>query len=83
MRIFKTKCIDSVTGYNMILSECSYNNACFWLETELNKKNMYVDIVRKLPHDILDLTELITNRFANADLRFIYDETRGFLMSDK
>ena len=31
MKIFKISCIDSKTKLTMILSEVSYNNACFWL----------------------------------------------------
>ena len=39
MRRFTTACRDSVTGYEMILSECSYNQACDWLSRELIKQD--------------------------------------------
>ena len=83
MRIFKTACKDNITGYEMLLSECSYNTACFWLCQELKKRNLEIIQTNKIKHNTLDLTELITNSFSGGcDLRFIYDETRGYLLAD-
>ena len=84
MRVFKTSCIDNITGYEMLLSECSYNTACFWLCQELKKRNLEITQTNKIKHNTLDLTELITNSFSGGlhALRFIYDETRGYLLTD-
>lgn len=83
MRIFKTACKDNITGYELLLSECSYNTACFWLQSELAKRNLHIEDISKLKHNTLDLTELVTNNFSGCfALRFIYDETRGYLLAD-
>lgn len=43
MRIFKTTCIDKKTGNEMILSEASYNAACFWLDSHFDVTDVVVE----------------------------------------
>lgn len=50
MRKFVTSCKDDKTGYEMILSECSYNEACDWLEKEIAKCGY--EIIRTEQHSI-------------------------------
>lgn len=37
MRKFVTSCIDEKTGYEMVLSEASYNEAMYWLQRDIEK----------------------------------------------
>lgn len=81
MRVFTTECKDSVTGYAMVLSECSYNMACDWLERTLKKYGRVVWDVNKYEGD--DLVYLRTGEhWGNLCRTFVYDESRGFLMGD-
>lgn len=71
MRIFKTLCIDTETKMQMILSECTYNMACYWLESQ----------------GFSNYIKLETNGnetwlwFMSPRKRlFIYDENRGYLL---
>ena len=43
MRIFKATCIDKKTGNEMILSEASYNAACFWLDSHFDVTDVVVE----------------------------------------
>ena len=86
-----TACKDHVTGYEMILSECSYNQACDWLSRELAKHgceiwrteqrisdNLYVifTAVAVCPLDSAG------SMFMKDDRTFYYDETRGYLLGE-
>ena len=75
MREFKTKCIDNVTGMEMVLSETSFNFACSYLEEKSNlpdcKWGKYLG------------TEYVGENVSKLkweNVIFYYDETRGILM---
>ena len=72
MRRFTTLCIDNVTKMEMVLSECSFNEACMFLETENKDKRFggFVGVKGKLT-----MFEIIYEK-AN----FLYDEDRGYLL---
>lgn len=67
-------CIDKETGKEMILTDVSYNSACFWLDTEL-KRNGH-KITTCLPAGDLIRIETTCKR------DFFYDEIRGYLLGD-
>ena len=74
MRIFRTVTIDSVTKKEMVLSDASYNNACF-----------YIDCISELHGFRVLGTETngnITVIKCTAGLTFYYDEARGYLLKD-
>ena len=74
MRRFTTACIDNVTKMEMVLSECSFNEACMFLEKE-NKDNRFGNFVSAKGK--LTKTEIIYEK-AN----FLYDEERGYLLRE-
>lgn len=74
MKIFRCVAIDTVTKKEMILSEASYNNACF-----------YIDCISELHGFRVLGTETngnITTIKCTAGLTFYYDEARGYLLKD-
>ena len=73
MREFKTTCIDTETGMEMILSECSYNMACDWLESKgFTQYDKFDNTVR-----------FTTFEFSKPAKRtFVYDEERGYLLGN-
>ena len=80
MRVFTTECKDSVTGYAMVLSECSYNMACDWLERTLKKYGVWVYQTKTRNN----LTELWTmDKHMLECRRFYYDENRGVLLGEQ
>lgn len=71
MQVFTASCKDNKYGYEMVVSECSYNFACDYIERKLEYK------ITKCSKDIMrGLTEIKTT----DNIIFIYDEVRGFLM---
>lgn len=79
MKVFTTLCKDDKTGFQMILSECSYNMAMDWLDKKLKKTNMWIEQTR-----VRDgLTEiLITDKHLLRGRTFYYDEERGYLLGE-
>lgn len=73
MREFKTMCKDTKTGMQMVLSECSYNTACFWLES---KGFTTYDKFETNGNEIYLYFSKPTNRL------FVYDEDRGYLLGN-
>ena len=73
MREFRTSCIDNVTGMEMVLSECSYNMACDWLERKGFTHYNYFEVCG---------TETILEFTTPKKRTFIYDEERGILLGD-
>ena len=73
MREFKTMCKDTKTGMQMVLSECSYNMACDWLQrkgfTEYEKFERVGD-------------EIWLTFIKPTEKLFVYDEVRGYLLSN-
>ena len=73
MREFKTMCKDSVTGLQIVLSECSYNMACDWL------LNLGFDTYVSFESE----DGVATMKFMKPAKRtFVYDENRGYLLTD-
>lgn len=73
MREFKTMCKDTKTGMQMVLSECSYNTACFWLE---NKGFTEYDKLEVNGSEVWLYFSKPTEKL------FVYDEDRGYLLSN-
>ncbi len=93
MRVFNALCRDDKTGYRMVLSECSYNEACAWLYEEGKKSHYEVDRVEVdfngLTHIWMVKTELEFDADINsarpitgATIKFYYDEERGYLLGE-
>lgn len=86
MKAFTTECKDSITNYAMILSECSYNMACDWLERTLKKYG--VEIYDCRINSKTGFMELATGKYSSALGRFepcrkyFYDEIRGYLLGE-
>lgn len=73
MRVFKTSCIDMKTHMEMVLSECSYNMACDWLES---KGFTHYDKFESCGN-------MVVMQFSKPAKRiFVYDEERGYLLGD-
>ena len=70
MRKFTTVCMDNKTNKQMILSECSFNNACHYLQS-LSNNNIEVKAI-----DVYTMEIKVDNK------KFIYDEERGILLGD-
>ena len=73
MREFKTSTIDNATGMEMVLSECSYNMACDWLERKGFTHYNHFEVCG---------TETILEFATPKKRTFIYDEERGILLGD-
>jgi len=69
MRGFTALTIDSKTGMRMIYSDCSYNMACFQLESETGMK----------PIDARMEGDMHRIEFEGGRV-FYYDESRGYLI---
>lgn len=73
MKKFNTLCIDNTTKMEMVLSECSYNEACAYLGTIQGKYNF--GNLKTCKVVSTGLTKIIFERAA-----FVYDEERGYLL---
>lgn len=73
MRRFTTLCIDSITGAEMILYDCSFNSACAFLERE-NKDNRFGKY-----KGTWCLSSAVSKLVFEKAV-FLYDEERGCLM---
>mgnify|MGYP007092188818 CR=1 FL=1 len=86
MRVFQIACKDSKTGYEMVLSECSFNMAMYYLDSELVKKHgMEVCSVNTTK----DGLQMIcfgrwneTESYYEDTIAYYYDEARGYLMKE-
>ena len=74
MKIMKVLCVDAKTHCQILAEDCSYNSACWWLESQglINPDNV------KVKYDFK------TDRYIILDNNtcFIYDEIRGLLLGD-
>lgn len=70
MKKFNCACVDSLTGYEMILSDASYNNACFYIENQLGEEIKKITSNYRTNRTTIHTTNKI----------FIYDENRGYLL---
>ena len=73
MREFRTICKDAETKGIMVLSEASYNGACYYLES----KGFECDTARSISDRF---TEIIGKLNGKAKT-FLYDEHRGYLIN--
>ena len=86
MRQFTTECKDDQTGYSMVLSECTYNMACEWLERTLKKHG--IEICRVEQNYKTGFTELWTAKWDDYIYnykpcrKYFYDEYRGYLLGE-
>ena len=74
MIVFNTYCKDDVTGYEMILSECSYNVALDWLENKIRELGHIPNIECKKDGDLIVVE--------TSGRTFFYDEKRGYLLGE-
>ena len=72
MRKWVTLCLDKITSGYMVLSETSYNNACFYLE----QNGFECDTTES----INDRYTKIIGKVKGKPAEFIYDEHRGYLV---
>lgn len=79
MREFKTSCVDSITGFEMILSDCSYNMAIDWLERDCKKHCIRPYKAKKVNDLIVIYT---TDNYFRDSRKFFYDEKRGYLLGE-
>ena len=80
MRVFNTLCKDDKTGYQMILSECSYNMAMDWLERKCIDSGCTFRIVQDYVHDLSAI--VVDDSKGNIARIFYYDEDRGYLLGE-
>lgn len=73
MRKFTSLCRDTVTGHRMVLSDCSFNAACMYLEG-LNADNKF-GAFKGTECGSANVTKLVFEKAL-----FLYDEARGYLM---
>lgn len=71
MKRFTVSCKDEKTGMEMILSECSYNNACSFLEGQNLGKLIGCETV-----------SITMTKIAYEKRTFFYDEDRGYLLGE-
>lgn len=77
MRRFTTLCKDNITGCEMIFSECSFNQALAFLESE-NVNDYFENYIGKCKR-IEEVTPKI-RKLVFEDATFMHDEIRGYLM---
>lgn len=75
MRKFMVSCRDNRTGLFIVLSECTYNMACDWIEETVYGAGGKVCGTEYRPLD--DLMEIRT-----TCRKFFYDEKRGYLLGE-
>lgn len=71
MKRFTQSVKDSLTGMELILSECSFNEACMFLQNEM-KSDKYIGC------EAFEETTKIMFKRRN----FFYDEKRGYLLGE-
>ena len=70
MLLYSLSCIDNKTGNEMMASELSFNMACSYLAETLNRS--INGVKGRTGGDYIFLE--------NSEPRFVYDESRGYLM---
>lgn len=73
MRRFTSLCTDNITGCEMILYDCSFNQACAFLERENadNKLGKYKGC---------ECASRVVTKIVFENATFLYDKERGLLM---
>ena len=80
MREFRTLCKDDKTGYQMILSECSYNMAMDWLEHKCAKNGCTLSTAKLYVSGLMAIT--VVDKDFTTVRTFYYDEERGYLLGE-
>lgn len=88
-------CIDNKTGYELIVSECSYNHVCMWLARELQPSHIEIVTCTVLKNGLIEIKTQPTKLEFDADemlngkiigksspRTFYYDEERGYLLGE-
>lgn len=71
MKRFTALCKDKTTGYEMVLSECSFNQACSFLESKRSELGKYLGTF---------FVSINVSKLKFEKATFLYDEERGLLM---
>ena len=74
MKKFDVACRDTETDYEMVLSECSYNQACMYLQRTYHPTDVKVET------DFVHNRKYLILQGVGLGLEFCYDESRGYLM---
>lgn len=82
MRVFTTLCKDAITGFQMILSECSYNMAMDWLEHKCIKNGCEFSTVQQYYVKGRMLPAVTVYNKDRTIRVFVYDEERGYLLGE-
>lgn len=89
MRVFTTLCKDEKTGYQMVLSECSYNMAMDWLERKVKKELIDPGFHHYISsHNGIKLIKIVVDSWHEGVQKYVenrifyYDEDRGYLMGE-
>lgn len=84
MRKFTALTKDSITGYQVILSECSYNMAMDWLERECQKYGYQIHSAQGYSEPGMENARAVIVDFPDGKYfrTFYYDEDRGYLLGE-
>ena len=74
MRRVKCLCIDNKTRKEVVLTDCSYNHACWWIDNAA-KTNHFRVLGTEKSGDYVVIK-------CTAGITFYYDEAREFLLKD-
>ena len=81
MKRFMSTCIDNVLRLPMVYSDCSYNMACYQLESEgIEGVGAVTKKINGLTYDYI--TAIMKTSMTEQIVYFVYDERRGYLMMD-
>ena len=73
MRRFTSVCIDNITKAEMVLSECSFNEACMFLEMESTDGKLGA-------YKGTEYVGCNVSKLSFEKAVFLYDEERGLLL---
>ena len=80
--------VDNLTRWEIILSECGYNEAMMWLENTLSKHKVAISGTathqRKINDTWHKFTAIVTEFQKNGKFvrTFYWDENRGYLLGE-
>ena len=88
MTVYKTLCKDSKTGYRMVASGLSFNEATKWLENELKEENSEIIGIALNGAMYTIHTQPFVDMLTEEEAKwvtitdFFYDEERGYLLAE-
>jgi len=80
MKAFKTATKDSKTGYELYLSEASYNMAVEWLNLKTKQTGRCVWKCKAEDDGLIHI--YVGKQEGNLEKMFFYDEERGYLLGE-